>query len=95
MVPPRFYLVAAVFRPESLLMIFFQGKRLHIAEDGHRRPARGPTRQGAHPGGRVRPPTSWMVAGPPLVVLSPNIFMYSENNSRGVSGLLEMCIIGL
>ena len=30
---------------------FFQGKRLHIAEDGHRRPARGATRQGAHPGG--------------------------------------------
>ena len=26
---------------------FFQGKRLHIAEDGHRNPARGPTRQGA------------------------------------------------
>ena len=34
---------------------FFQGERLHIAKDGHRRPARGPTRQGAHPGGRARP----------------------------------------
>ena len=33
---------------------FFQGKRLHIAEDGHQRPARGPTRQGAraHPRGQ-------------------------------------------
>ena len=53
---------------------FFQGERLHIAEDGHRRPARGPTRQGARPGGRARPPPSWMVGGPPLVLSSPNIF---------------------
>ena len=44
LVPPRFCLVAAEFRPESLLMIFFQGKRLHIGEDGHRRATRGPTR---------------------------------------------------
>ena len=27
LVPPRFCLVAAVFRPESLPMIFFQGKK--------------------------------------------------------------------
>ena len=33
---------------------FFSNERLHIAEDGHRRPARGPTRQGARPGGRTR-----------------------------------------
>ena len=51
LVPPRFRLVAVEFRPVSLLMIFFQGKRLHIAEDGHRRAARWPTRQGARPGG--------------------------------------------
>ena len=46
LVPPRFRLVAAEFRPVSLLMIFFQGKRLHIGEDGHQRATRGPTRQG-------------------------------------------------
>ena len=46
LVPPRFRLVAAEFLPESLLMIFFSDERLHIAEGGHRRPARGPTRQG-------------------------------------------------
>ena len=51
LVPPRFHLVAAVFRPARLLMIFFQGRRHHIAKDGHRRPARGPTRQGARSGG--------------------------------------------
>ena len=46
LVLPRFRLVAAEFRPVSLLMNFFQGKRLHIAEDGHRRATRGPMRQG-------------------------------------------------
>ena len=44
LVPPRFRLVAAEFLPESLLMIFFSDERLHIAEDGHRRANRGPTR---------------------------------------------------
>ena len=73
LVPPRFFLVAAESRPESLLMILFN-ERLHIAEDGHRRPARGPTRQGARPGGRACPPPSWTVGGPPQVLLSPGIF---------------------
>ena len=44
LVPPRFRLVAAVFRPQSFLMIFSRVKDF-IAEDGHRRPAKGPTRQ--------------------------------------------------
>ena len=58
--------------------------------------------QGAHEagggaqGGRARPPPSWMVGGPPLVLSSLSIFyIYYENNSRGVSRLLEMCRIGL
>ena len=57
LVPPRFRLVAAEFHPESLLMIFFQGKRLHIAEDGHWRATRGPMRVGARPH-----PRAWWVA---------------------------------
>ena len=60
LVPPRFRLMAAEFRPVSLLMIFFfQGKSLHIAEDGHRRATRGPRRQGE------RPTLSWPGSGPP------------------------------
>ena len=74
LVPPRFRLMAAESRPESLLMIFFLDERLHIAKDGHRRAARGPTRQGARSGGRAHLPPSWMVGGPPLVLISPNIF---------------------
>ena len=68
LVPPRFRLVAAEFLPESLLMIFFQVKRLHIAEDEHRRPARGPTRQGG------APPPSWAGCGPLGELLALGIF---------------------
>ena len=74
---------------------FFQGERHLILEDGHRGASRWPTRQGARPGGRVCPPPSWMVGVPPLVLSSPNIFIYSKTDFRGVSGLLELCIIGL
>ena len=42
--PSRFRLVAAEFRPERLLIIFFLDGILHIGEDGHRRATRGPTR---------------------------------------------------
>ena len=45
LVLPRFLLKTAALRPESFLL-FFQVKTHHIAEDGHWRPARGPTRQG-------------------------------------------------
>ena len=65
LVPPH----GGVVSSRKLAYDFFQGKRLHIAEDGHRRPARGPTRQGAHP------PPSWTVGGPPLVFLLLNIFL--------------------
>ena len=44
LVPPRFRLVAAEFHLRRWLMIFFPIERLHIAEDGHRRATRGPTR---------------------------------------------------
>ena len=95
LVPPRFRLVAAEFRPVSLLMIFFLGETLHIAKDGHQRATRGPTRQGACPGGRAHPPPSWTVGGPLWYFFRPIFFMYSETCSREVSGLLEMCRIGL
>ena len=44
LVPSRFRLVAAESRPERWIMIFFLIEILHIAEDGHRRATRGPTR---------------------------------------------------
>ena len=39
----------------KLASYFSLDERLHIAEDGHRRANRGPTRQGARLGGRARP----------------------------------------
>ena len=44
LVPPRFCLEMAALHPESLLLIFFHVKTHHVAEDGHRGPARWPTR---------------------------------------------------
>ena len=46
LVPPRFRLVAAEVCLVILPTIFFQGKSLHIAEDGHRRATWRPRRQG-------------------------------------------------
>ena len=55
LVPPRFRLMAAEFRPESLLMIFFPRRKTPYsqrwASEGHQ----GAHEAGAHPGGRARP----------------------------------------
>ena len=95
LVPPRFRLVAAESRPESLLMIFFSDERLHIAEDGTGGPPGAHEAGGAprgvgrapHPRGQVEAPLTW--------ILLPVFFIISKNNFRGVSGLLELCRIGL
>ena len=47
---PKFRLETVALHFESPLLIFSRVS-LHIAEDGHQRAARGPTRQGARPGG--------------------------------------------
>ena len=94
LVPPRFRLETAVLRPESFLMIFFQGKRHHIAEDGHRGHARWPMRQGARPGVRARPPPSWLAGGPLCCFLRP-IFIIYKIILHKISAYLEMCRIGI
>ena len=83
LVPPRGGGVSS----RKLAYDFFQGKRLHIAEDGHRRPARGPTRQGARPQGRARPHPRGQGVGPLWYFLRPLFFINFKNNFRGVSGL--------
>ena len=62
-VPPRGDGVSS----RKLSYDFFEGKRLHIVEDGHRRASRGPTRQGG------APPPSWPGCGPPLELLALSI----------------------
>ena len=71
LVPPRFCLVAAEFRPRRWLMIF-PIERLHIGEDGH---------QGAHevgdaPRGVGRAPTLVDRWAPSSELLPLNIFYY-------------------
>ena len=95
LVPPRFRLVAVEFRPRKWLLILFPIERLHIAKDGHQRPARGPTRQGVCLGGRARLQPSWPGCGPLWYFLCSVFFINSKNDFRGVSGLLELCRIGL
>ena len=91
LVPPRGGGVSS----RELAYDFFLHERPHIAEDGHRRATRGPTRQGARPGGRARHPPSCAGCGPPLDFLCSVFFIISKNNFRGVSRLLELCRIGL
>ena len=81
LVPPMFRLVAAVFCPESYLLIF-QGERLHIAEDGHRRPARGPTRQG----GRARPLPRGSPGRPPVPIFCYMKSFALEKNQKEAFG---------
>ena len=69
LVLPRFRLETAALFPKASLW-FFPG---HIAKAEHRGPARWPTRQGA------RPPPSWLVGGPHLVLSFPNVFNIFEN----------------
>ena len=85
LVPPRGGGVSS----RKLAYDFSSDERLHIAEDGHRRANRGPTRQGARPHPRGQG------VGPLWNFLRSIFFIYSGNNFREVSGLLELCRIGL
>ena len=89
LVPPRFRLVAAEFRPLSLLMIFTRRKTPYSqrwASEGC---------QGARPGGRARSHPRGQGVGPLWYFFLSVFFIISKNNLRGVSGLLELCRIGL
>ena len=85
MVPPRGGGVSS----RELAYDFFLDERPHIAEDGHQRATRGPTRQGAlpHPRGQG--------VGPLWNFLRSVFFINSKKDFREVSGLLELRRIGL
>ena len=79
LVPPRFLLVAAEFLPVILLIIFSSTKDPIQPKMGIRGPPGGPRGKGRAQGGRARPPPSWTVGGPPLVLSSPNSFYIFQN----------------
>ena len=84
-VPPRGGGVSS----EKMAYDFFPIERVHIAEDGHRRATKRPTRQGVRQGGREHPPPSWAGCGPLVNFLRSVFFLYSENDIREVSGLFR------
>ena len=88
LVPPRFRLAAAEFRPERFSSIFFSSKDFIWEKMGVGEPPGGPRGRGRapHPHGQV---------GPPLVSFFCWIFfIISKDDFRRVSGLLEQCRIG-
>ena len=93
LVPPRFRLMAAESRPESLLMIFFGRKTSYIRrwppEDW-----RGAHEAGARPGGRARPHPRGQGVGPLWYFLRSVFFINSKNDFRGLSGFSELWRIG-
>ena len=91
LVSPR----GGVVSSEKMAYNFFPIERLHIEEDGHRRATRGTMRQGARPGGRACPHPRGQGVGPLWYFLRSVFFIIPKNNFRGVSGLLELCRIGL
>ena len=54
-----------VKRDESFSLIFFSPNTNIWSQGWGRWSSRGPTRQGARPGGQARPPPSWLECGPP------------------------------
>ena len=83
LVPPRGGGVSS----EKMAYDFFSIEKLHIVEDGHQRATRGPTRQGARPGGRAGPHPRGQGVAPLWNFLLSVFFIYSENDFREVSGL--------
>ena len=88
LVPPRFRLVAAEFRPVSLLMIFFRVKDFIYKKMGTGGPPGGPRGRGARPHPRGQG------VGPLWYVFRSIILINSKSDFRGVSGILELCRIG-
>ena len=70
-----------VKRDETFSLIFFSVKRNIWSWSWGRRSLRGPTRQGARPGGRARPPPSWTGCGPPGLDSFASIFYIFQNLS--------------
>ena len=93
LIPPRFRLVAAESRPEKFPLIFSHRKT------SYRRRWSSESHQGAHEVGGApqggAPPPSWKGCGPPGLHLWRGFFIIYYKVFRGVSGLLELCRIGL
>ena len=77
------------FVPKASFLFFFSAKDTLYQKMGIRGLPGGPRGRGA------RPPPSWTVGGPLWCFLRPIFLIYSKTDFRRVSGLLELCRIGL
>ena len=95
LVLPRFHLETVALHPESFLMIFSRAKDTLYQKMGIEGLPGGPRGRGRAQGvGRALHPCGWLVA-PLWYFLRLIFFIYSKNMLREVSGLLELCRIGL
>ena len=78
-----------VKRDETFSLIFFSARRNIWSWSWGRRGLRGPTRQGARPGGWARPHPRGQDVGPLVLILSPIFFIFSKKCLRGFSGHSE------
>ena len=95
LVPPRFCLMAAESRPESLLMIFLWTKDFIQQKMGTGGPPGGPRGRGAPRGVGRAPHPRGQVEAPLTYFFRSLFFIIPKNKFCGVSGLLELCRIGL
>ena len=95
LVPPRFRLVVSESRLENLLMIFSRVKDFVYQKMVTGGLPGGPRGRGRAQGGRARPHPRGQWVAPLWCFLRPIFLIYSKTNFRGVSGLLELCRIGL
>ena len=95
LVPPRFRLVAAEFRPVSLPLIFFSRVKAFIQQKMDTGwPPGGLGDRGRAQQGWARPHPLGQGVGPLWCFLRSIILINSKNDFRGVSGFLELCRIG-
>ena len=96
LVLPRFRLETVVLRPESFLLIFSSGQKTPYRKRWAPEACQGAHETGGMPRGVGRAPhPRGQGVGPLWLVLSPVFFIYSKTCLREVSGLLELCRIGL
>ena len=78
-----------VKRDESFFLIFFSPDTNIWSWIWGRWSSKGPTRQGARPGGQARPHPHGQGVGPLALILSPVLFIYSKNILSWFSGHSE------
>src|SRR3989337_3062969 len=92
---PKFHLETAALRPESPLPNFFRSEGLIYQKEGTGGGLGWPPPTRPRQGGLARPSGWWAHPGSPRYLFLPIFLIYSKNILCEVSGLLELCRIGI